>query len=174
MADSISERLMGMSDDVWARHANPWSVWTRVPIIVLLTAALWSRVLWGWWSAVAVAMLLLWIWLNPRVFPRPQTQDHWGTKAVLGEQIWLHRKERSIPKGFAQQAVIGNGVAGIGGLLWLYGVIMLDPWASVTGASWTLLGKLWFLDRCVWLYEKTEQTAPSNLPPDPSSRGATR
>ena len=30
------ERLMGMSDQVWARHASPWSVYSRFAILPLL------------------------------------------------------------------------------------------------------------------------------------------
>ncbi|MEM6748659.1 MAG: DUF6653 family protein [Pseudomonadota bacterium] len=167
MTSSFSERLMGMSDEVWARHANPLSVWTRVPVIAFLTVALWSRYWIGSWAVPAVGLVVLWIWLNPRVFPRPSTLESWGTKGVLGERIWLARSDRPIPMGFARQAILGNSVAGMGGLLWLYGVVMLDPWATGTGLGFTLLGKMWFLDRMVWLYETTAREAPENLPPDP-------
>jgi hypothetical protein len=40
----LLERLMGMDDATWARHANPWSGWTRVTIVPLLSSANWSRV----------------------------------------------------------------------------------------------------------------------------------
>ena len=58
-----------MTDDVWARHANPWSVWTRYMALPLLIMAIWSRVWLGWGSLMPIAIVLLWIWLNPRVFP---------------------------------------------------------------------------------------------------------
>jgi hypothetical protein len=35
----------GLTDaDARRRHANPWSVYTRIPISLLLTVAIWSRV----------------------------------------------------------------------------------------------------------------------------------
>ena len=34
----------GLDDEGWARHANPWSGWTRViTTLPLLIAAIWSR-----------------------------------------------------------------------------------------------------------------------------------
>ncbi len=39
----VLERAMAMDDTTWARHANPWSVWTRVPILPALALAIYSR-----------------------------------------------------------------------------------------------------------------------------------
>lgn len=42
-----------MSEDAWARHANPWSVWTRIATALpLLILAVWSRVWLGWRSLI--------------------------------------------------------------------------------------------------------------------------
>ncbi|MEM6467372.1 MAG: DUF6653 family protein, partial [Pseudomonadota bacterium] len=41
--NSFSERLMSMSDEVWERHANPLSGWSRMTIPPLFVAAVWSR-----------------------------------------------------------------------------------------------------------------------------------
>ena len=34
---------MAMKDATWERHANPWSVWTRVPLLPLFALALYMR-----------------------------------------------------------------------------------------------------------------------------------
>jgi hypothetical protein len=47
---SFAERFMGMSDDVWSRHANPRSGWSRMTIPPLFALAVWSRDWIGWWS----------------------------------------------------------------------------------------------------------------------------
>ena len=52
-------RAHGMDDDSWARHANPWSVWTRVPILPLLALAIWSRSWIGWWAVLPVLLLVV-------------------------------------------------------------------------------------------------------------------
>ena len=60
-----------MSDQVWQRHTNPWSGWTRYTALPLLVAALWSRLWLGWWALLPTLGAVLWTWLNPRIFPRP-------------------------------------------------------------------------------------------------------
>ena len=64
-----------MSEDVWMHHANPWSVWTRFTVLPLLILAIWSRVWLGWWAFVPMAAAVLWMWLNPRIFPKPQSDS---------------------------------------------------------------------------------------------------
>lgn len=41
-----------MDDDTWARHANPWSVFTHPSVLPLLIVAVWSRVWIRWWSVM--------------------------------------------------------------------------------------------------------------------------
>jgi hypothetical protein len=40
--DAGVARAFGLELDAWQRHANPWSVYTRIPIPPLLVAATWS------------------------------------------------------------------------------------------------------------------------------------
>ena len=76
----LSERLMAMDDEVWARHANPWSVYSRFTCLPLIALAIWSRVWLGWWSLVPLVLALFWTWYNPRAF-RPSTRnDGWAFK----------------------------------------------------------------------------------------------
>lgn len=46
-AGKSSEKLTGMTDAVWQRHANPISGWSRVPVLPLLALGIWSRVWFG-------------------------------------------------------------------------------------------------------------------------------
>ena len=72
-------KAFGLSDaDAWRRHANPWSVYTRIPVPLLLTAAIWSRVWIGWWSLIPVAAVAVWTLINPRVFPPARSIWAWG------------------------------------------------------------------------------------------------
>ena len=68
--------------DAWRRHANPWSVYTRIPVPLLLTAAVWSRAWIGWWSLLPVAAVVVWTMVNPRVFPPPQSIDTWASRGT--------------------------------------------------------------------------------------------
>ncbi len=49
-----------------------------------------------------------------------------------------------------------NAVAGIGNLVVAWGVVQLELWPTMLGATLAYAGKLWFLDRMVWLYEDTK------------------
>ncbi len=143
----------GLDDQGWLRHANPWSVWTRNTGLPLQVVAVWSRVWLGWWSLLAVALAVLWTWVNPRIFRRPATTNHWASKAVLGERVWLNRKQVPIPAHHQLAPLLLSGVAGLGSLLVIWGVVRLEIWPTLLGAALVYAGKLWFLDRMVWLYE---------------------
>lgn len=152
-----AERLMGMDDAAWARHANPWSGWTRVAILPLLALAIWSRVWLGWWSLAPVGALLVWTWVNPRVFPPPASVDSWMSRGVLGERIWLARKTDPIPPHHNRMAVILSVASGLGTALLIWGLVLLDAGLTLAGLLLAMGGKLWFLDRMVWLKADMEQ-----------------
>tara|TARA_R110002020_G_scaffold150446_3_gene327184 strand:- start:8436 stop:8942 length:507 start_codon:yes stop_codon:yes gene_type:complete len=149
--DKAIESSMGMSDATWARHANPWSFWTRVPILALLALAIWSRVWIGWWCLVPVAALLAWTLTNPRAFPPPASLDAWASRAVLGERHWLARKTRPIPAHHARRAMILSTLAGLSLIPLAYGLWALDPWAAFAGVMLSSVFKLWFCDGMAWL-----------------------
>ena len=144
-------RAHRMDDAAWARHANPWSVWTRVPVLPLLALAVWSRAWIGWWAILPIVLLLAWAWVNPRAFPPPPSLDNWASRAVLGERLWLARAGAPVPPHHRVLPNVLSAVAAAGGLLLLYGLAGLVPWATLTGVAVAMLAKFWFLDRMVWL-----------------------
>ena len=149
-----------MTDEVWAHHANPWSVWTRYGALPLLIAAIWSRAWWGWGALLPTAIVLAWIWLNPRVFPKPASTNNWASKAVLGERVWLNRQQVPIPEHHNPVILFTNVVNAIGFLICTWGLITLTVWPTLLGLSWVILGKTWFLDRMVWLFDEMEPNHP--------------
>lgn len=149
IADAFS-----MSEDVWARHANPWSGWTRfITALPLAILAIWSRVWLGWWALPLVAAVVLWIWLNPRIFPKPHSTNNWISKGVLGERVWLNRDNIPVPSHHRQIPNILSAVSACGLVLIIWGVTALDICPTLLGTALVYLGKLWFVDRMVWLYQ---------------------
>lgn len=148
---TAAERLMTMTPQTWARHANPWSGWTRATILPLLALAVWSRVWIGWWALVPLLALILWTWANPRLFPPPRSTDNWMSRGVLGEQVWLDR--RRDPALAHHVAVIRTltRASGAGAVVLAIGLWLLNLPLVVAGLSVAMLCKFWFLDRMVWV-----------------------
>lgn len=163
---SGAERLMRMDDATWARHANPWSGWSRFSVLPLLALAVWSRVWLGWWALVPVACALGWTWLNPRLFAPPATDRAWPTRAVLGERVFLQRRADVAPHH--RRAAIVLTWASVPGMLILSAGLWLLWWeGAVFGTVLTMLPKIWFCDRMVWLREEWIRSgggAPAFLP----------
>lgn len=141
-----------MDEAAWARHANPWSGWTRVPCLPLLALAVWSRAWIGWWALLPVAAALAWIWVNPRVFPPPRRHDGWMTRGVLGERLWLARDRAPVPAHHRLAPNILTAIGGAGMLLAAYGLAVMAAWATIAGVAIATLAKMWFVDRMVWLH----------------------
>jgi len=154
------EKLFKMTPDVWERHANPWSVWTRYSAFSLLILAIWSRAWIGIWCLVPIAIAVLWIWFNPRVFNRPASTNNWASKAVLGERVWLNRKQVAIPGHHNRIILVLNTINGLGSILLFYGLFALNLSSTMLGLITVLLAKSWFLDRMVWLFDEMSKKYP--------------
>ncbi len=156
----LAERGMTMNDEVWMRHANPLSVWTRFTCLPLIVVALWSRVWIGWWALVPLAIALWWTWVNPRAFPPPRSTDNWASKGTFGERVFLNRHAVPIPDHHRRWALILAGLSVVGNIPLVWGLWALDPVMTLLGIVLTVLPKVWFVDRMVWLYEDMKDTHP--------------
>jgi hypothetical protein len=144
---------MSMDDATWFRHANPWSVWTRASVLPLVVVAVWSRDWFGAWSWLAIAASVAWMWVNPRIFSRPRSMDSWASRGVLGERVWLNRDVVPVPGHHRVVPHVLNGVSALGTACVVWGLVALEPWPTLFGSALIYWGKLWFLDRMVWLYQ---------------------
>ena len=153
-------QIFNMTDEVWQRHANPWSVYTRIPILPVLLLVIWSYRWIGWLSLCLTVLIIIWIWLNPRLFPVPKSTDNWGSKATFGERVWLNREQIQIPKHHAQWAKALSYASAIGLPFIIAGFWLNDAMLVTLGGTLTTLFKLWFCDRMVWLYEDMKKASP--------------
>ncbi|MEM2021291.1 MAG: DUF6653 family protein [Zestosphaera sp.] len=151
--ERVIAKLFRMDDKTFRKHSNPWSGYTRLPLLIPLTLALWSRAWIGWWAVVPVVTVLVWVWVNPRIFPEPKKSDAWVSKGVLGEWVWVNQGRIEIPKHHRRAPKILRTVAAVGIVPYVWGLVFLDPWPTALGVVLMYLGKLWFVDRMVWLYE---------------------
>jgi len=152
-------KLFGLNDTTWMQHSNPWSVWTRLFILPFFALSIWSRIWIGKYSILLVVVLIFWTWINPRFFGKPSTTKHWSSKAVFGERVWLKKKEIAIPQHHIKVAFILNLITGSGLPFLIWGLYALHIWSVLIGLFIVILGKMWFLDRMVWIYEDMKDSS---------------
>ena len=157
-----SEKLMSMDDATWARHANPLSVYSRLSCLPLIVLAVWSRIWLGWLALIPIALAVIWTWLNPRLFNPPKTLTSWASRGVLGERIFLNRANMPVPKHHQTVTTTLTIAMMLFAILLIYGVWSLNIWATLTGLTGTIGGKLWFVDRMAWLYDETTSRSSSS------------
>ncbi|UNB55013.1 DUF6653 family protein [Mycolicibacterium sp. YH-1] len=146
-------RMAGMSEQAWKRHANPWSVWTRFAAIPLLILSIWSRVWIGWWALAPLALVIAWLWWNPHAFSPIDKPTAWSSKGIYGERLWLQRKS-GMPVGFSVVQRFWSVGAVAGATLLIWGLVALEVWPTVFGATLIVYGQLWRIDRLGILYEQ--------------------
>jgi hypothetical protein len=96
----MTRHALSQADEMWKRHANPWSVWTRFAAIPAFALAAWSREWLGWWSLVPIALVFVWLVLNVFVFSPIETPRSWVSKGIYGEKLWLANRGE-IPEHYA-------------------------------------------------------------------------
>ena len=143
---------MAMDDRVWLRHANPLSGWSRMTVLPLIALAVWSRVWLGWGALVPVALALVWLWWNPRAFAPPERFDSWMSKGVLGERIFLEHRA-ALPAHHRRAARVLAWLSLPGALVMIWGLWALWWEGAVFGVALSMLPKVWFVDRMVWIHE---------------------
>jgi hypothetical protein len=154
--------FFGLKGDSWMRHANAGSVWTRFTVLSMLTLSIWSRDWIGWFSLIPIALSIIWMFVNPLVFPVPKSTRNWASKGVLGERIWADRNKADIPEQFAKSRVPmwANVYSTVGLIFLAYGLVTLNLLPTIAGILIVHGGKLWYLDRMVLLFDdmKTRST----------------
>jgi len=88
MAATTVRRFADLKHDVFARHSNPWSAWTRWLSTPLVLVPAWTRR----WSHAAIVGA--WMAANPVIFPKPADEHAWSTRVVLGEELWITERPR--------------------------------------------------------------------------------
>jgi len=79
---------------------------------------------------------------------------------VLGERVWLKRKEIPIPQHYLRPIVVLNIVTASGVPFFVWGLYALEIWPTILGTMLIYVGKMWFLDRMAWLYEDMKDATP--------------
>ncbi len=143
-----------LTDENWLKHSNPWSVWTRYSVLPLIVFAFWSRAWIGWWCLIPGISSILWMLFNPILFNKPLSTKNWASKAVLGERVYLNRDRVEIPD-IHKTPLYGilKIMSSAGMVVVIWAIIFYSVWGAVLGVTLVYLGKSWFLDRMVWLYE---------------------
>jgi Family of unknown function (DUF6653) len=154
-SDANLARLFGLQGDSWLRHANPISVWTRFAVLPLLAVSIWSRAWIGWWSLIPIALSLIFMVVNPLLFPKPRSTKNWASKGVLGERIWADRTKVELPEQFRSSRVanVTYLVQLVGMVALAYGLVELELVAVTAGLVIVQCAKAWFIDRMVLLFE---------------------
>lgn len=147
-------KIFKLTDENWMKHANPWSVWTRYSVLPIIIFSFWSRMWIGWWCLIPATLSILWMFFNPILFSKPKSTKNWASKAVLGERVYLNRDQVEIPE-IHQNPIhkILNSTSSVGMILAIWAAVYYSIWDAILGVSLAYLGKSWFLDRMVWLYE---------------------
>jgi hypothetical protein len=66
---------------------------------------------------------------------------------------WLSRDLVPVPARHRIVPHVLNSVTAVGAALIVWGLATLAVWPTLLGSALVFCGKLWFLDRMVWLYE---------------------
>ena len=150
--ENAIQRSMTMSEEVWERHANPWSVWTRIATFPFLIGAGWSFHWIGWWGVIPLGLVALWTWLNPRLFAKPAHTDNWSSRAVFGERLWLKRRERPIPAHHERVALVLTVISAGFAIVLVVGLVLDNAVMILAGGGLSVMAKIWFCDRMAWLF----------------------
>jgi hypothetical protein len=135
-------RFTELKHQVFARHSNPWSAWSRWLSTPLVLVPLWTR------RPSHAAIVGAWMAANPVVFREPADERAWSTRVVLGEELWITER----PRDSAMAVNAAATLAGVTALIaaWRH---RAAPAGVATALQMVLLLVYWrfmadYYDRC--------------------------
>ena len=132
-----------LSDKAWDRHTNPWSGWSRVLSMPMLAVGLYLHSYW------IIGITLVWLVVNPVLFPRPKSVDNWMSKGVIGERLYF-KDGKKLRRDLPTLLNLAN--------IPLFGLFIYFGWQQeliplVLSSLLVMVVKFWFIDRMVRLAE---------------------
>jgi hypothetical protein len=88
MGDASTGTVARLRHAMFERHSNPWSAWTRWASTPLVLVPVWTR------RRRDAALVAGWLAVNPVLFPKPDHDRAWATRAMLGEEQWIVDRPR--------------------------------------------------------------------------------
>ena len=128
-----------LSDKTWERHANPWSGWSRVATMPLLAIGLYFHSFW------ILGLALIWMVVNPVVFPSPAKTSNWMSQGVPGEQLY-YKDGKKLKRDLPTLLNILNIPVFISFLYFGWNQELI---AMIFAGLLTMTIKFWFIDRMV-------------------------
>lgn len=133
-----------LSEKTWEKHANPWSGWTRVLSMPGLALGLYLHNFW------ILGAVVVWLIVNPMLFPKPKSVDNWMSKGVLGEQLY-YKDGKKLMKDLPTLLNILN-IPTFAAFLYFSWQQELIP--MILAGLLTMTIKFWFIDRMALLANK--------------------
>jgi hypothetical protein len=82
------------------------------------------------------------------------------SKGAMGERVWLNRDAVPVPAYHRTVPNVLSAVSAISVLFIIWGVFVFDLWPTLFGTMLVYLGKLWFVDRMVWIWQDMQDASP--------------
>lgn len=136
----------------WMRHSNPWSGWSRVAALPAIGGAVAAH------SLLLLGIVLLWLVINPVMFPPPANDRAWMTRGVLGEQIYAASGPRLRSDLPTLLSLVTLPV--FAAFLWF--AWQRDPVAATLSGLLVAVLKFWYVDRMVILYDQSRNSTSTD------------
>lgn len=144
-------KAFGLDDAAWKKHANAWSVWTRMLGVVPILVPIYFRETLGWWALVPIALGVGWMWANPHVFSAVDEPRSWAEMGIYGEKMYA--ADQSLAAEAHRPALRWLiALAAVGAVLLVWGLVLIEAWPSIFGLTLIVLSQLWQIDRFVAIY----------------------
>lgn len=97
-----------------------------------------------------LAGVVLFIIINPILFPKPIKIQYWMSKGVLGEQLWIKNKAK------IKTATLMNILNGLSFIIMLVAVFYQYFYITILAGTASGVFKLMFLEEMVLYYDKNK------------------